>query len=353
MKRQVGVALLLAWVGVFSLAGPSEAIKFRYENLGTLGGSQTYPGFWGKEAGINDAGQVVGKSYTIGGALHAFVKSPGQTMVDLDNMPGSTGSHAPCINKGGLIGGWFTDGSGDHACTWTLSGGIYGLDSLGGISSQIQGLNEAGYLVGTAHDNGYHAYVVPLGDNPQDLGVLSGFPSTIATAINSSRTIVGYSWDNYGNRTACFWSPSGGGYTAAASLFGVPDSTAWAINTSGEAVGFVWVSPGVTHAVLKSPGKPMQDLGGLVGYGSQALDINDSSWIVGHSMPHGEWVATLWTPGGGPQDLNNLVVNLPPGVTLRQAHAINNRGEIVGYTDNSVFKLTPIAEPPLSLLLLD
>jgi len=47
------------------------------------------------------------------------------------------------------------------------------------------------------------------------------------------------------------------------------------------------------------------------------------------------------------------VVNLPPGVTLAYAQAINKRGEIAGYTVNSVFKLTPIAEPPLSLLLLD
>ena len=53
------------------------------------------------------------------------------------------------------------------------------------------------------------------------------------------------------------------------------------------------------------------------------------------------------------QDLNTLVVNLPPGVTLREAHAINNHGEIAGYTDNSVFKLTPIInKPPSSLLLL-
>ena len=63
--------------------------------------------------------------------------------------------------------------------------------------------------------------------------------------------------------------------------------------------------------------------------------------------------AFLWTPSEGLQDLNNLVVNLPAGVHLNYAFAINNRGEIAGYTNNSVFKLTPIVPLPSLLLLLD
>ncbi len=61
--------------------------------------------------------------------------------------------------------------------------------------------------------------------------------------------------------------------------------------------------------------------------------------------------AFLWTPTGGMQDLNNLVVNLPAGVHLNYAFAINKRGEIAGYTDIGVFKLTPLGNAPLSLLL--
>ena len=34
------------------------------------------------------------------------------------------------------------------------------------------------------------------------------------------------------------------------------------------------------------------------------------------------------------QDLNNLVVNLPAGVTLRRALGINDPGDIVGVTGN-------------------
>jgi len=94
MKKQVGVALCLAWAAVCCLAGSSQAIKFKYEKLGTLGGNQNYTGFTYKDAGINDAGQVVGYSYTAAGQKHAFVKFPGKAMQDLGLIPGSNESRA-------------------------------------------------------------------------------------------------------------------------------------------------------------------------------------------------------------------------------------------------------------------
>jgi probable HAF family extracellular repeat protein len=104
-----------------------------------------------------------------------------------------------------------------------------------------------------------------------------------------------------------------------------------------------------SYAFLKSPEQALQNLGTLpYQTNSIAYAINDSGWIVGESGGR----AFLWTPSGGMQDLNNLVAGLP-AVTLREAYGINKRGEIAGYTDNSVFRLVPIAEPPLSLLLLE
>jgi hypothetical protein len=51
------------------------------------------------------------------------------------------------------------------------------------------------------------------------------------------------------------------------------------------------------------------------------------------------------------QDLNNLVKNLPAGVTLREAHAINKAGQIAGVAEvvqgantfYRAFLLTPAA----------
>ena len=101
MAKRIAVGLLLAWVAVWCLAGSAEAAKLKYENLVILGGTNNYGlyCFMEKQAGINDAGQVVGVSYTAAGTLHAFVKSPEQAMQDLGALiPGSGESHAHCIN---------------------------------------------------------------------------------------------------------------------------------------------------------------------------------------------------------------------------------------------------------------
>ena len=142
MKKHVVMALGLAWVAVFCLAESSQAVRFRYENLGTLGGNQNYTGFSFKEAGINNAGQVVGHVFTEAGVKHAFVKSPGQDMVDLGLIiPGSGESRARCINNSGVIGGFFNI-TGDNACVWVPSGGEYLWTSLGGDNSQVFGIND-------------------------------------------------------------------------------------------------------------------------------------------------------------------------------------------------------------------
>ena len=208
MKKQVAVALCLTWVAVCCLAGPAEAVRFRYENLGTLGGSQSYTGFSNKEAGINDAGQVVGFSFTAGGEKHAFVKSPGQAMVDLNLvLPSATNeSRARSINNSGVVAGFFSDNStGDHASVWVPSGGVYLWTSLGGDNSQALGLNDAGDVAGLGYVGLYcHAYVRPKGGSGVDLGIPSGYIESRATGINSSQTIVGYLTDSGGITTACF-----------------------------------------------------------------------------------------------------------------------------------------------------
>jgi probable HAF family extracellular repeat protein len=344
MKKQVALGLCLVWAVVFFLASPSQAIKFRYENLGNLGGSHAYGSFGFKELGINDAGQVVGYSYMPDSATHAFVKSPGQAMQDLGNIPGSTENRASCINNQGIIGGWYRDSSFVyHGCEWIKVGDVYQLTTLPETIRSVYGINDAGYLVGGE----FHAMVKTPGDLV-DLETRPGSAQSTATGINHANTIVGFSHES--TPTACLWTYSGGSFSAAASLFGVNNSKAFAINNSGQAVGWS-VSGGAYHAVLKSPEQPLQDLGNLGQNSSLAYDINDSGWVVGHTSF--DITAFLWTPDEGMQDLNNLVVNLPPGVHLNYAFAINNRGEIAGYTSNSVFKLTPIASLPSLLLLLD
>lgn len=367
MKKQISVALLLAWAAVCCLAGASEAVKFRYEDLGTLGGNQEFPGFDLKELGINDLGQVVGFSHTATGDLQAFVKSPGQDMQALPLSAGTIRSHAAGINHSGLISGWYEDKY-THACKWE-PGPPYQVSNLDYDNSVwAYGLNDAGYLVGTGlgSDSHYHAYAFLPGGGKKDLGTLSGHITSGARGINKANTIVGFSEDNSSVPTACVWFYSGEGvWAAAASLFGVADSKAISINTSGQAVGFtnahaLYLSNGVLKGVLQSPGKELQYLEGPdPSHKVLPYDINDSGWIVGYTDMFGGERAFLWTSTGGLQDLNNLVVNLPSGVSLKHAMAVNQRGEIAGYMQKNgvnfsgVFKLTPIIPLPNSMLLLD
>ena len=71
-------------------------------DLGTLGGSTV------NASGINDAGQVVGRSYTSDGVSHAFITGPnGEGIIDLNSLfslpHGIVLSEARDINNAGQI----------------------------------------------------------------------------------------------------------------------------------------------------------------------------------------------------------------------------------------------------------
>jgi probable HAF family extracellular repeat protein len=102
----------------------------------------------------------------------------------------------------------------------------------------------------------------------------------------------------------------------------------------------------------------MQDLGILAGgNSSRALGINDKGAVVGTSTSSSGLRAFIWTKQAGMSDLNTAV-SPTSGVMFVQAHAINNRGQILvmgGATQESsssrhaAFGCAPA--PPSSFLL--
>ena len=116
-----------------------------------------------------------------------------------------------------------------------------------------------------------------------------------------------------------------------------PESVAWAINDKGQVAGNSdtrrrqkgsWVLASGYHAVVWVKGKAI-DLGTLAKsrydrrVNSSAIAINSSGWIVGYSEPSedGTTHATLWRAG--------RVIDLHPGGHSSEAHAINDRGQVV------------------------
>ena len=175
--------LKAAWFTAFLLAGitggPSVAaaknlsdMGYTLTDLGTLGGS------WSNVVAINDKGQVIGWSQTIGDLTwHAFFYSDGK-ITDLGTLGGSS-SYPSGINDKGQVVGW-SQTAGDSAVHAFLysNGTMTDLGTLGGSNSQPVGINDIGQVVGSSYTVGgdIHTFLYSNGAMT-DLGTLGGSSS--------------------------------------------------------------------------------------------------------------------------------------------------------------------------------
>jgi probable HAF family extracellular repeat protein len=286
--------------------------------------------------GINDSGQVVGYSYISGdSAFHAFRTAPNQA-----------------INPA-------TDD----------------LGTLGGTNSAAQGINNVGQVVGYSFISGNsttHPFRTtpnqPINPATDDLYPQEGTNGNgnVAYAINSGGQVVGYATPPSGsflyyafrsvpNQTLNYPTDNLG------QLGGEQGSQAYGVNIVGQVVGAAWLSGNMTaHAFRTEPNQPINpatdDLGTLPGLtGSKALGINSSGVVVGISyIGGGNDTAFVYSGSGTMQDLNSLI-DPSLGVSLYQANAINDLGQIVGFghfaDGDHAFLLTPVPEPSSAILL--
>jgi len=331
---------------VLTLLSPMVVIGgslYSVTDLGTLGGPSGTVAY-----GINNAGQVVGASWTGlyggGGAIcgpfaqcplsHAFVWNTG-TMTDLGIPPGANGidSIAYGINRSGQIAGSWTYPGYFSGPFFYTGGQMNDLSPLTGTSSGATALNDSGRVVG-----GDGQPFLYGGGTLTHFGTLGGIAA--AAGINGTDQIVGFSYFG-GNKIyhAVLWSA--GQTKDLGTLSGGTNSRAYGINAGGQVVGVSEINTGgASHAFLYSSGT-MTDLGTLGGSSSQADAINVNGQIVGWAnTADGSRHAVLWS-AGAMTDLNTAV-SLPAGVVLVEATGINDFSRIIANgSDGRAYLLTP------------
>ncbi len=253
---------------------------------------------YGFTSGINAVGTVCGRGNTLGRRQAALLWSGGVVRV-LPPLPGGEHCAAYGIGDGGQIVGESAGTTGrSHMVVWDPDGLIHDM-GLG----RLTGINAAGQVVGTQSGTLTRRDHAVLGQNGvlRDLGTLGG-PFSTGAAINSQVDVAG--WSN--------------------------------------------VAHGSTHGFLYTAGR-MINLGlPPDGVSSHANALNNADVVVGSAATQTGRIALIWRQG----TLANLdaLTALPPGVTLIDATAINDRGQIcaVGRIGNTIhaYLLTPRTAPP-------
>ncbi|HET7153502.1 MAG TPA: T9SS type A sorting domain-containing protein, partial [Candidatus Kapabacteria bacterium] len=291
---------------------PSAGQKYTVTDLGGLYSYSTGEPAGSAAHSINNRGEVTGEAYALPNTTyptyaptHGFLWRNG-VMTDLGTFDGpglGPDSYGSSINDNGQIAG-FTD-----------------------------------VVVGTPPFISYypHAFIANGGGNLSDIGFLptaGQYPYANGYGLNNKGQVVGTCADSTitGGTSAFFYS--GGSMTRLNALAESYDSVtyAYAINNKGQAVGNS-DSAGYSRAVMWDNGGAPQRLGMLPGgayYASGATGINDNGQIVGWCDSLGPIAgeayihAVLWDHGTV-KDLGSLY-------GYAQAKAINNKGDIVGYS---------------------
>jgi len=277
---------------------PNSAINPLTDDLGTLGGVDSYAG------GINSLGQVIGLSLNAAGAYRAYRTAPNTPINPRTDDLGTLG--------GTTVGGINTD--------------VYGIDDSGRAVGESRAASGLSYAFRTAPNS-------PINPATDNLGGFGG-RSSAAFSINNAGDIAGWylPFTRGGAPVAVLFkggvvtqqTPVGTGLVG-----GINDLDQIALGDNLQA--YLWDNGTLTN---------------IAGGTSAALGINNSGQVVGFAAGH----AFLYT-NGTMYDLNNLI---PPnsGWTLSSATGINDLGQIAGYGQingqTHAFRLDPplVGDPP-------
>lgn len=244
-------------VNARTLAFVYSAGKFTL--LGTLGGRDSFGG------DINDAGLVVGHSFTAGSAPNisgdeqAFASSGG-ALEDLGAKMGVGGSLAGGVNSLGQVAGRFGDRNGVGAFLYDTRNGSFTLFNFNGSPDDV---NDLGQMVGglSGNDDGSGRAFLYAGGALKNLGTLKpAHTFSRAWAVNNAGQIVGISNESFFTRgdERAFLYESGAMLDLNALI---PAGTGWVLNEAtdingqGQIVGAGHLN-GVERAFMLTPAGP-------------------------------------------------------------------------------------------------
>ena len=317
------------------------ANTYSVTNIGIAGSASVYAGH-----AINSSGQIAGDSRYV---AQGVTTQQGLLWSNGAATPLGIAASANAVNVSGQVVGQvgFTSQAYSYA-----AGAFASLGFLpGGTVSVATGVNDSGQVVGysSTQSGAMEAFSYSSGVMT-GLGFLPGGTRSWATGINASGQVVGYGVNSSGHKEAFLYS--GGVMTGLGTLPGYTDSVATAVNNSGQVVGYATNPAGGTEAFLYSGGT-LTDLGTLPGFSSAAAAINNNGQVVGwlsqpsatnpvQQVPAGAFLAS----GGQLYDLNTLVPadqELGAARVFVEATGINDSGAILANSAHSAYLLTPTA----------
>jgi probable HAF family extracellular repeat protein len=325
------IAVLLALLPGAAVA-QCEVFPYYVEEIGTLGGTES------RAVGLNNLGEVTGFARDTAGMYRAFVTDANLKLRAVD--PGiTTANFGRSVNDAGWVAGYVEGTSGAYGMVNNGAATAFLMNDLGGSDLFALSVNNNGVVAGyrrtPSGDARPFRTEVNLAIHSLPLAPYGSYAGAIG--INDARQCVGYGdyFDGeYFVERAIRWE-AGDSATVLGTLGG-HHSYAYAINILGQVVGEAETSSGAYHAFRTRFGTlQMQDLGALEGVDSSANGINSAGDAVGASYVE---QASTYVPqkafvflDDGPITVLDSLVDPSLGWTLREASAINDRGQIVGW----------------------